>query len=123
MNDSKDAPARYSDEANLEPTARASEVTPEVETELPEAGARGDADEDKPTEHTWEGPMVFEGTDADIMKLAMNAAENAVAGLLKARITYPTVTASVTVKLSREASDRLNEWLRSEELRRRGSGE
>lgn len=29
MNDPKDAPVRYSDEANLEPVARASEVTPD----------------------------------------------------------------------------------------------
>lgn len=37
VNDANDAPARYSDEANLEPVARAAEVTPEIETEVPEA--------------------------------------------------------------------------------------
>lgn len=42
------APARYNDEANVEPTAREGEVVPEVETVLPEVPCEAeDADEPK----------------------------------------------------------------------------
>lgn len=135
MTDPKDAPARYSDEANLEPEP--------VGPRCPNCGEPDDehsAEQAKECvqECTWPLPEVeVDRVDVDeaplVAPLEWATRIDDPIKRISASLRFqkelekfdsfghegPGTTYSVTVKLSREASDRINEWLRSEELRRR----
>lgn len=123
MSDRDDKPARYSDEANLEPTARASEVVPELsETELPEAGERVEVEDGEPAEFAttvcigdarWEGTITIESIEREI-----GALQEIVNG-------SPAVVYTVPLTLFPDTAENYARFQSAlaRMLRRRGSGE
>lgn len=78
MTEPDDKPARYSDEANLEPVARAAEVTPEIETEVPEASEHVETEPEKSeVAGTFLGVDESSGLAAVMIGTFSNTVENA----------------------------------------------